>query len=147
MPTLQRIIDLSILIFVAVLMGMSLVLGWATPLEGRTLPVIESRSLVNAAVFGEIQGTIRNKRGEAVRGAKVSLFQPGKEEPVTVTETDDLGRYRMHELNAGLFILQTEHAGFETSRKVVMVEVHGRCTMDVILADASSGPASGGRDR
>ena len=137
MPTLQRIIDLSILIFVAVFLGMFLVLGWTTPLEGRSVSMVENQAAETAGVFGQIQGTIRDTRGDPVQGAKVSLFQPGNEEPIGVTGTDDLGHYRMHELNAGLYILQAEHPALETSRKIVMVEVQGRCTMDFTLVNPS----------
>jgi hypothetical protein len=146
MPTLQRIIDLSILIFVAVFLGMSLVLGWTTPLEGRSVSRVENQAQKTAGVFGQIQGAIRDKQGNPVQRAKVSLFQPGRDEPITVTETDDLGHYRMHELDAGLYILQAEHPALETGRKIVMVEVQGRCIMDFTLANTSPGAASGERN-
>ena len=137
MPALQRIIDVTLILFVGVLWGIFLVFGWASPLEGAPLT---SNGILSAEAFdpaGSLHGQIRNVTGEPVAGVRIQLFRPGSEEPLQTTDSNDLGGYELQGLNAGLFILQADHPEFEQSRKVVMVEVDGRTTMNFTLAPAS----------
>ena len=62
----------------------------------------------------------------------------------TFSWTDDLGAYLLSDLSAGLFILQAEHPGVETSRKIVMVAVDGRSTMDMTLLPSAATAGTAG---
>ena len=143
MHGVQRIIDLSLLLFIGVLWGIFMVFGWASPLEGSPLSpnrdFPSDRFTAEASdPTGTIRGRVRDEQGNPIEGARIELFQPGIEEPLQTAESDDLGAYELSDLKAGLFILQVEHPGFEESRKVVMVEVDGSSTMDVTLTPSSA---------
>jgi len=143
MHGVQRIIDLSLLLFIGVLWGIFMVFGWASPLEGSPLSPdgyfpSERCNAEASDPEGTISGRVQDDQGNPLEGAKIHLFEPGTKEPLKAVESDHLGAYRLSGLNPGLFILQAERPGFNAGRRIVMVEVDGRSTMDMTLTPSSA---------
>lgn len=84
-------------------------------------------------ISGSIRGRVLDENGQALEGACVRISKPGDTEPRRETTSADQGAYWFPHVDPGLYVLEVEHQGFQSTQRVVIVSYEGRTTMDVNL--------------
>jgi len=90
--------------------------------------------VANAGLTGSISGKVFDADGNPVKGANVAIFLQNGESPVRDDETSKKGKYRMVQLNAGLYRVEVSLDGYETAKQnYVQVSINGRIKLDFFL--------------
>ena len=79
----------------------------------------------NQARGGRLLGSVSDARGEPVKGASVTLANPGFNRSVTITTGDD-GRFAMIGLQGGRWVLTIEAPGFHLVQGPVWLRGSGK---------------------
>jgi hypothetical protein len=102
-----------------------------------TLPTAAWAGIV-ASAAGDISGTITDSSsGQPLASAEVSVSQNGS--VVTNTQTDGFGRYTVHNLNGGTYLVSARMIGFRPLSRTVTIAADGG---DVTNADFRLVPAA-----
>ena len=83
---------------------------------------------VNLVRAGAIEGVVLDASGDPFRSVTVSALQAqagGKTQPIKTSQTDDLGRYRLHSLPPGDYIIQADAADAVMSQLMMPGEKRG----------------------
>jgi iron complex outermembrane receptor protein len=81
-----------------------------------------------------ITGTVRDPQGRLVPGALLHLYPQDGRSAANSTATSEAGAYRFEGLTPGIFLLEAEHAQFQTSTVTVRVERGSVTTVEISLA-------------
>ncbi|MDA3910371.1 MAG: von Willebrand factor type A domain-containing protein [Bacteroidales bacterium] len=79
----------------------------------RIISILILSFLTVALYAASINGTVKNKKGEQISGAEVSLLQSGKQ--IAKTQTDINGVFTFANLNPGHYNIYAEKSGYEKS--------------------------------
>src|SRR5215813_13326025 len=97
-------------------------------------------SLAQSTTTGSIGGVVTNPNKEVVPGATVSVKNAGTNKEDTAT-TDDTGRFKVANLQPGVYSVTVSSAGFsEITQQNVVVEIGRETSLEIAL---SVGPITG----
>src|SRR5918992_4147495 len=100
-------------------------------------------TLPAVAQTGRVGGTIKDDKGQPIKGATVVAENPQASPPSFTATTDDKGRYSIIGLRSGTWKITASAPGFAPSSGNVPVRTIGAPNppVDLVLAPGASGPA------
>jgi tetratricopeptide (TPR) repeat protein len=112
-------------------------------LFGASVVALVMTALPAAAQTGRIGGTVKDDKGQAIKGATVVAENPASAPSSFTATTDDRGRYSMIGLKAGTWKVTASAPGFSASSGNVPIKTIGAPMppVDFTLAPGASGPA------
>ena len=95
-----------------------------------------------AAQIGRIVGTVRDERGQPIKGATVAAENPDASPKSLTATTDDKGRFAMIGLRSGFWTLVARAPGFETESGRLQVRAAGAPALTFTLQKERLPPPS-----
>jgi Tfp pilus assembly protein PilF len=98
-----------------------------------------------AAQTGRIGGTIKDEKGQPIKGATVTAENPSATPSSFTATTDDRGRYSIIGMKSGTWTITASAPGYQPSSGQVPIRTIGQPNppVDFVLAPGASGPAAG----
>lgn len=108
------------------------------------LVVVLLGALPVMAQTGRIGGTVKDDKGQPLKGATVVAENPGASPPSFTATTDDKGRFSIIGLRAGTWKLTASAPGFQPSVGQVPIRTIGQPNPPVEFTLAAGAPGGGG---
>ena len=102
-------------------------------------------ALPAAAQTGRVGGTIKDDKGQPIKGATVVAENPAASPPSFTATTDDRGRFSIIGLRSGTWKITASAPGFAPGGGNVPIRTIGAPNppVDIVLAPGAAGPAGG----
>jgi tetratricopeptide (TPR) repeat protein len=109
-----------------------------------TVMALVMSALPVMAQTGRIGGTVKDDKGQPIKGATVTAENPSSAPSSFTATTDDRGRYSMIGLKAGSWTVTASAPGFAASAGTVPIKTIGAPMPPVDFTLAAGAPAPGG---